>query len=134
MSDAALRDACTLAASIREGDLSAREAVDQVLARIARQAAREPLGPLHGVPFSVKDLIDTAGLETAFGSYLMAGNIPLRDAATVARLKAAGAITKQTSMARNARTIAMPRPPIPMPGSTARAKARRRSFASSVMG
>ena len=48
--------------------------------------------------------------------------------------KAAAAIPKRTSMARNARTIPMLQPPIPMPGSTARAKARRPSFASSGMG
>jgi hypothetical protein len=41
---------------------------------------------------------------------------------------------KRTFMARNARTTAMLRPPIPMPGSTARAKAKRPSFASSGMG
>ena len=50
------------------------------------------------------------------------------------RRKAAGAMPKRTSMARNARAIAMLRPPIPMPGSTVRAKARRRSCASSGMG
>lgn len=118
MTDPVLWDACGMAATIRHGDLSARELVDGVLDRIARlngalaayvlvdadgaraaadradarMAAGETLGPLHGVPFSVKDLIDTAGLETAFGSHLMEGNVPARDAATVARLKAAGAI------------------------------------------
>jgi len=49
-------------------------------------------GPLHGIPFTVKDLIDTEGLETAFGSYLMQGNVPTSDAVGVHRLKAAGAI------------------------------------------
>ena len=57
-----------------------------------------------------------------------------KDGLASRRRKAAGAMPKRTSMARNARTIAMLRPPIPMPGSTARAKARRRSFASSGMG
>ena len=46
----------------------------------------------------------------------------------------AGATPKRTSMARSARTTRMPRPPIPTPGSTARARARRRSCASSAMG
>jgi transposase len=50
------------------------------------------------------------------------------------RRKAADAMPKQTSMARNARTIPMLRLPIPMPGCIARAKARRPSFASSGMG
>jgi transposase len=45
-----------------------------------------------------------------------------------------GSMPKRTSMARNARTTPMLRPPIPMPGSTARVKARRRSCASSGMG
>src|SRR6478736_1694159 len=45
-----------------------------------------------------------------------------------------GAMPKRTSMARNARTTPMLRPPIPMPGSTARVKARRRNCASSGMG
>jgi len=45
-----------------------------------------------------------------------------------------GRNSEADSMARNARTIPMLRPPIPMPGSTARAKARRRSFALSGMG
>jgi aspartyl-tRNA(Asn)/glutamyl-tRNA(Gln) amidotransferase subunit A len=58
----------------------------------AERAGGNELGPVHGIPFSVKDLIHTKGLETAFGSYLMAGNISDHDAAAVARLKAAGAI------------------------------------------
>jgi transposase len=50
------------------------------------------------------------------------------------RRKAAGAMPKRTSMARNARTTPMLRPPIRTPGSIARVKARRRSCASSGMG
>ena len=57
-----------------------------------------------------------------------------KDGAAGRRRKAAGAMPKRTSMARNARTTPMLRPPIPMPGSTARVKARRRSCASSGMG
>src|SRR5215813_3165447 len=50
------------------------------------------LGPLHGVPFTVKDCINTAGLQTTRGSRLFAGHVPSADATAVLRLKAAGAI------------------------------------------
>ncbi|MBR0731712.1 amidase [Bradyrhizobium japonicum] len=50
------------------------------------------LGPLHGVPFTVKDGIDTAGLLTQRGSPIFRGRVPETDATVVARLKAAGAI------------------------------------------
>jgi aspartyl-tRNA(Asn)/glutamyl-tRNA(Gln) amidotransferase subunit A len=49
-------------------------------------------GPLHGVPFAIKDIIDVAGVETTAGSRLLAGTIARRDAVCVARLRAAGAI------------------------------------------
>jgi Asp-tRNA(Asn)/Glu-tRNA(Gln) amidotransferase A subunit family amidase len=49
-------------------------------------------GPLHGLPIGIKDLIDTAGLETAYGSEIYAGHRPPCDAACVTRLRAAGAI------------------------------------------
>src|SRR5579862_8765756 len=52
----------------------------------------DPLGPLHGVPFAVKDLVNTAGVRTTFGSVALADNIPAADSPSVARLKAAGAI------------------------------------------
>jgi aspartyl-tRNA(Asn)/glutamyl-tRNA(Gln) amidotransferase subunit A len=50
------------------------------------------LGPLHGVPFTIKDAIDTAGVLTQRGSKIFAGNIPEKDATVVTRFKAAGAI------------------------------------------
>jgi aspartyl-tRNA(Asn)/glutamyl-tRNA(Gln) amidotransferase subunit A len=50
------------------------------------------LGPLHGVPFSIKDALDTAGVLTQRGSRLFAGNVPAQDATSVARFKAAGGI------------------------------------------
>jgi Asp-tRNA(Asn)/Glu-tRNA(Gln) amidotransferase A subunit family amidase len=50
------------------------------------------VGPLHGVPVTIKDTIETAGLRTTSGSAMRAGFIPKRDAPAVARLKAAGAI------------------------------------------
>lgn len=49
-------------------------------------------GPLHGVPFGIKDLVDTAGIETTSSSRVRAGWVPATDAPIVARLKAAGAI------------------------------------------
>jgi aspartyl-tRNA(Asn)/glutamyl-tRNA(Gln) amidotransferase subunit A len=50
------------------------------------------LGPLHGVPFTIKDSIDTAGVLTQQASKLFAGNIPEKDATVVKRFKDAGAI------------------------------------------
>src|ERR1700722_14056202 len=52
----------------------------------------EELGPLHGVPFTVKDSIDTAGVLTQRGSPIFKGRIPETDATSVARLKRAGGI------------------------------------------
>jgi Asp-tRNA(Asn)/Glu-tRNA(Gln) amidotransferase A subunit family amidase len=51
-----------------------------------------PLGPLHGVPVGVKDIIDTAGMPTENGTVLHAGRRPGQDATVVSLLKAAGAI------------------------------------------
>jgi amidase len=50
------------------------------------------IGPLHGVPLTIKDTIDTQGLRTTSGSRLRGTSIPDRDATVVARLKTAGAI------------------------------------------
>ncbi|MDR3485193.1 MAG: amidase [Bradyrhizobium sp.] len=50
------------------------------------------LGPLHGVPFTVKDSIDTAGVLTQRGSPIFKGHVPDTDATVVARIKAAGGI------------------------------------------
>jgi amidase len=54
-------------------------------------AAGAAIGPLHGLPFAVKDNIDTAGLPTAYGSAVYAGHVPQADAAVVALARAAGA-------------------------------------------
>lgn len=56
-----------------------------------RQAGR-PLGPLHGLPVGLKDIIDTKGVPTENGSPLDAGRVPREDAWIVGRLRAAGAI------------------------------------------
>lgn len=68
---------------------AAREA-----AKAAEQAVMngEPLGLLHGLPLGVKDLEDTAGLLTTYGSPMSRGNVPKHDALLVERLRAAGAV------------------------------------------
>lgn len=67
----------------------------------AMQAAREaedavmqgrPLGLLHGIPYAAKDLVNTAGVRTTFGSRLYEQNVPKEDAVAPARMKQAGAI------------------------------------------
>jgi aspartyl-tRNA(Asn)/glutamyl-tRNA(Gln) amidotransferase subunit A len=106
------------AAAVRRGEVSPVDLVERVLARAAetepdvhayltldaegaraaaaaaegRVAAGEELGPLHGVPIGVKDLIDTAGLRTTYGSPLFEQHVPSADAVVVARLRRAGAI------------------------------------------
>src|SRR5271169_160502 len=118
MTDLAFTSAAELARLIARRELSPVELVDAALDRIersqaslnafitvcaeeARAAARtaeaavmrgDALGPLHGVPFSVKDLVNTAGVRTTFGSVALAGNVPAADSVAVARLKQAGAI------------------------------------------
>ena len=101
-----------LAASIRRGDLSPREAVQDALERIERGdaahnafltvRAEEALaeadalpaetGPLHGVPIGVKDVIDVAGTRTTAASKVLADNVATADATVVARLRSAGAV------------------------------------------
>jgi len=116
--DLCFLDATDLAARIRTRELSPVEVVQAHLDRIeetnpqlnavvtvtaeqalaAAEAAAEavlhdrPLGPLHGVPFTTKDSLDTAGVRTMRGSRLFADHVPDRDATAVARFKAAGAI------------------------------------------
>ena len=71
---------------------------DKAALRDARKAEKmlmqnsASLGPLHGVPFSTKDLVITKGVRTTFGTPLFADNIPTEDAPMVARMKAAGGI------------------------------------------
>jgi amidase len=110
--------AAAIADAVREREISPVEVVEAVLKRIetvngslnavvtvcaeqAVEAARlaenkvtrgEATGPLHGVPFTVKDSTDTARVRTTLGSRLMSRNVPDSDAVLVDRLKAAGAI------------------------------------------
>src|SRR5882757_9697742 len=69
---------------------------DQAMAaaRAAEDAVMQgrPLGLLHGIPFAAKDLVNTSGVRTTFGSLLHAENVPAEDAVAAARMKAAGAI------------------------------------------
>src|SRR5438309_6253291 len=74
---------CTVAAE------PALEAAKKATAA-ARRRAR--LGPLHGVPVSIKDLTPTKGIRTTWGSKIFEHHVPEEDALYVARLKAAGAI------------------------------------------
>ena len=61
-------------------------------ARAAELAEAEPAGPLHGVPVGIKDLIDTAGVRTCYGSPRFSDHVPERDATAVRRLREAGAV------------------------------------------
>jgi len=107
-----------VAHAIRNGDLSARDVVERQLNRIARynpalnavvtvdaDGARRRAddadraladgivwGPLHGVPITIKDSFDTAGLRTVSGYRPFARRVPVEDATPVARLRDAGAI------------------------------------------
>ena len=107
-----------LATAIRARELSALEVLDAHLAQIekhnpvlnavvtldaerARERARaadaavrqgELWGPLHGVPFTLKDSHSTAGMRTTVGCEELAMNIPREDSTVTARLKAAGGI------------------------------------------
>jgi len=110
--------AVELARGIRDRSFSPLEVVEAVLERMERVNRRinayvtvvadaalaeakraeaavmsgERLGPLHGVPVSIKDLIFTRGIRTTMGSRLLQDFVPDEDAVAVSRLKEAGAI------------------------------------------
>src|SRR5262245_56881339 len=116
--DYAWWSAAELSRLIATGDLSAVEVVEAALTRIERvdgdlhsfltvmaeharvqasaadraQRRGERLGPLHGVPVSLKDEVWTAGVRSTFGSLLYADFVPDTDSESVRRLRAAGAI------------------------------------------
>jgi Asp-tRNA(Asn)/Glu-tRNA(Gln) amidotransferase A subunit family amidase len=111
-------DAVAAAQALREGALSAEALVETCIERVqaadadvqawaffdpahARAQAKaldqarkegKPLGPLHGIPVGIKDIIDTADMPTEDGTVLHAGRTPMYDAAVVAMLRRAGAI------------------------------------------
>jgi len=70
----------------------APDVIERARARDAELASGKAHGPLHGLPITIKDSLDTEGIRTTYGSRLFAQHVPTRDAAIVARLKAAGAI------------------------------------------
>ena len=65
---------------------------DYSLAEAAKADATKPLSPLHGVPFAIKDVIDTADFPTEYGTPIHAGHRPSADAKCVALMRDAGAI------------------------------------------
>jgi len=89
-----LAEACLARIAARDADVQAWMHLDPDLVRRAAKAAdaTPPKGPLHGIPFAVKDVIDTADLPTEYGSAIFAGNRPAADAACVAKMKAGGAV------------------------------------------
>lgn len=72
--------------------LDEAHALAQARAADERRRSGEPAGPLNGVPVGIKDIIDTCDMPTENGTVLHAGRTPRRDAAVVARLRAAGAV------------------------------------------
>jgi Asp-tRNA(Asn)/Glu-tRNA(Gln) amidotransferase A subunit family amidase len=72
--------------------LDPEHALAQARAADGRRLSGAALGPLHGVPVAIKDIIDTADMPTENGSPLHAGRMPPADAAVVALLRAAGAV------------------------------------------
>jgi Asp-tRNA(Asn)/Glu-tRNA(Gln) amidotransferase A subunit family amidase len=72
--------------------LDREHALQQAEAADLHRKQGKGLGPLHGLPLGIKDIFDTADMPTELGSPLWAGRAPRRDAAVVARLRAAGAV------------------------------------------
>ena len=70
----------------------ADQAMDSARAAETAVMRGDELGPLHGLPFPIKDLVPTAGIRTTFGSAAYADNVPERDDIVVTRIKAAGAV------------------------------------------
>ena len=118
MRDIAFRTALDLAAAIRRREIGSREILEHCLARVERLnpkinavvtldaeralrradeadralARGEVRGPLHGLPMTIKDTFETAGMRTTAGAPALSSHVPSRDAAAVARLVGAGAV------------------------------------------
>jgi amidase len=119
VTDLCMEDALAIAGMLRRQEVSAREVVSAHIARIeafdpvinaivtktfdaalagaaaadAAMASGRTLGLLHGLPVAHKDLADTKGVRTTYGSPLFAANVPQRDALVVQRMTQAGAIS-----------------------------------------
>ncbi len=93
-----LTEACL--ARVREADprieawayLDPEHALAQARARDQERREGQPIGPLHGLPVAIKDIIDTGDMPTEDGTVLHAGRTPADDAKVVAMLRAAGAV------------------------------------------
>lgn len=72
--------------------IAAEQALRDAEAADAKLARGEEVGPLHGVPLHVKDLVKTKGVRTTFGSLMHEHDVPDADQVCIARLKAAGAL------------------------------------------
>jgi len=72
--------------------LDAGYALEQARALDQHRLSGRAIGPLHGLPVAIKDIVDTADFPTECGSPVLAGRRPHADAAVVARLRAAGAV------------------------------------------
>ncbi len=72
--------------------LSKEAALEQAKRADAEIAAGKYRGPLHGIPYGVKDLLDTAGIATTYGAEPFRNRVPAADAAVVRRLNDAGAV------------------------------------------
>jgi Asp-tRNA(Asn)/Glu-tRNA(Gln) amidotransferase A subunit family amidase len=72
--------------------LDPQHALEQARAADEWRAGGRPIGPLHGVPVGVKDIIDTGDMPTEIGSPIYAGRTPSRDASVVSMLRGAGAV------------------------------------------
>ena len=72
--------------------LTRDHALEQARKADAEIAAGHYRGPLHGIPWGGKDLLDTAGIPTTYGAEPFRNRVPERDSAVVARLNAAGAV------------------------------------------
>ena len=91
-------EACLARIAAREGDVQAWIYLDADHARAearaadARRALGRGVGPLHGLPVAIKDVIDTRDMPTEHGSPAFRGNQPSADASCVAQLRQAGAV------------------------------------------
>lgn len=98
LSAVALAEACLAQIASREPEIGAwawldsEHVLEQARALDAHRKTGRPIGPLHGLPVGLKDIIDTRRVPTENGTPLDAGRVPGADAFVVERLRAAGAV------------------------------------------